>query len=152
MGGSDCLVGAFHHEATRLPNGHTLALTDEERIFTDGTQGSSPANPVDIIGDIMIDLDTNFQVVGYWRAFDHLNVNRAAILGETCVNNQGGCPPVILVSGKANDWLHGNALYFTPSDGSVLFSIRHQDWVVKIDYANGTGTGNILWAWAATSP
>ncbi len=145
LGGSDCLVGAFHHEATRLPNGHTLALTDEEKIFTDGTQGSSPANPVDIIGDIMIDLDTNFQVVGYWRAFDHLNANRAAILGETCVSNQGGCPPVILVSGKANDWLHGNALYFAPSDGSVIFSIRHQDWVVKIDYGNGTGTGKILW-------
>lgn len=24
-------------------------------------------------------------------------------------------------------------------------SLRHQDWLIKIDYNNGTGTGNILW-------
>jgi len=145
LGGTECLVGSFHHEALRLPNGHTLVLADEEKIFTDGTQGSSSATPVDIIGDVIIDLDANFQVVGYWRAFDHLDANRAAVLGETCVNNQGGCPPVTLVSGKAKDWLHGNALFYSPTDGSILFSMRHQDWVVKIDYGNGSGTGNILW-------
>jgi hypothetical protein len=145
IGGTDCLAGAFHHEAVQLPNGHTLALTDEEKIFTDGTQGSSATNPVDIIGDIIVDLDTNWQVAGYWRAFDHLNANRAAILGETCRNGQRGCPPVTLTTGIAQDWLHGNSLYFTASDGSVLFSMRHQDWVIKIDYGNGTGTNNILW-------
>jgi hypothetical protein len=30
-------------------------------------------------------------------------------------------------------------------DGNLLVSIRHQNWVVKVDYANGAGTGNILW-------
>ena len=128
-----------------MPNGHILAMSDEEKIFTDGTQGSSPSNPVDIIGDIWVDLDTNWQVVGYWRAFDHLNANRAAVLGETCTNGQGGCPPVLLTAGVAQDWLHGNALYFTPSDGSVLMSMRHQDWIIKIDYGNGTGTNNVVW-------
>ena len=145
IGGTDCLIGAFSHEALALPNGHTLVLADEEKIFTDGTQGSSVANPVDIIGDIIVDLDTNWQVTWYWRAFDHLNVNRAAILGETCTNGEGGCPPVLLSTGLAQDWLHGNSLYFSPSDGSILYSMRHQDWVVKIDYGNGTGTSNILW-------
>ena len=146
IGGSDCLVGAFSHEALQLPNGHTLVLADEEKIFTDGTQGSSPGNPVDIIGDIIVDLDTNWQVVGYWRAFDHLDANRAAILGETCAAPaQPGCPPITLTKGLAQDWLHGNALYFAPSDGSILYSMRHQDWVVKIDYGNGSGTNNILW-------
>ena len=149
IGGTDCLVGAFHHEATRLPNGHTLVLTDEEKIFTNGIQGSSPSNPVDIIGDIIVDLDTNWQVAWYWRAFDHLNANRAAILGETCAANgtTGGCPPIFLIdSGVAQDWLHGNALYYTSADGSILFSMRHQDWIVKIDYGNGTGTSKVLWA------
>jgi len=145
LGGTDCLCSAFTHEAIRLPNGHTLALTIEEKIFTDGTQGSSPANPVDIMGSIIIDLDTNWQVAGYWRAFDYLNPNRAAILGETCTNGQVGCPPIFLTEGVAQDWLHGNSLFFTPSDGSVLFSVRHQDWIVKIDYGNGTGTNDIVW-------
>jgi arylsulfate sulfotransferase len=146
LGGTDCLVGSFHHEAILLPNLHTLAMSDEEKIFTDGTQGSSKTNPVDIIGDIIVDLDPSFNVVGYWRAFDHLNANRAAILGETCTApGGGGCPPIMLTTGVAQDWLHANALYFTPSDGSVLMSMRHQDWIVKIDYGNGTGTNNILW-------
>lgn len=145
LGGADCLVGGFHHEALRLPNGHTLALADEEKVFTDGTQGSSPTNPVDIVGDIIIDLDKDWQVTWYWRAFDHLNANRAAVLGETCVNLSPACTPILLTAGIAQDWLHGNALYFSPSDGSVLYSMRHQDWVVKIDYGNGSGTNNILW-------
>jgi hypothetical protein len=145
IGGTDCLGGAFHHEAVQLPDGHTLVLMDEEKIFTDGTQGSSATNPADIVGDIIVDLDPNWQVAWYWRAFDHLNNNRAAILGETCTNGQAGCPPILLTTGVAQDWLHGNALYFVPFDGSVLFSMRHQDWIVKIDYNNGAGTGTVIW-------
>jgi arylsulfate sulfotransferase len=145
IGGTDCLGGAFSHEAVQLPNGHTLTMVDEEKMFTDGTQGSSAANPVDIIGDIIVDLDTNWQVAWYWRSFDHLDPNRAAILSETCAPGQPGCPPVLLTAGLAQDWLHGNALYYTSTDGSILYSMRHQDWIVKIDYGNGTGTNNILW-------
>ena len=145
VGGTDCLGGALDHEALGLPNGNTMAELSEEKIFTDGTQGSSPTNPVDIIGDIIVELDSNWQVIWYWRAFDHLNANRAAVLGETCVNNQGGCPPVILTTGIAQDWLHGNAIYYTPSDGSILFSMRHQDWVIKIAFSDGAGNGDTVW-------
>lgn len=146
IGGTDCLADAFSHDAIQLPNGHTLALVNEEKIFTDGTQGSSPTNPVDIIGDIIVDLDSNYQLMGYWRAFDHMDANRAAILGETCAAPlQGGCPPLYLVTTKGQDWLHGNALQYIPTDGSILYSARHQDWILKIDYGNGTGTDNTLW-------
>jgi hypothetical protein len=140
---TQCLVGAFHHEAIRLPNGHTMVMADAEKIFTDGTQGSSVANSIDIIGDIIIDLDTNWQVAWLWNSFDHLDVNRAAVLGETCLKVQFGCPPLFLAD-QANDWLHGNAIDYV-SDGSLLLSMRHQDWVVKIDYNNGAGTGDVLW-------
>jgi hypothetical protein len=84
-------------------------------------------------------------VAWYWRSFDHLDVNRAAVLGETCTNGQEGCPPVFLTTGIAQDWLHANALYYTLSDGSLLFSMRHQDWIDKIDYGNGSGSGNVVW-------
>ncbi len=144
LGSTDCMVGAMHHEAVRLSNGHTLVLSDEEKIFTDGTQGSSPTNPVDIIGDIILDLDTNWQVSWYWRSFEHLDANRAAVLGETCTAGAPGCEPLFLTTGIANDWLHANSLYHA-ADGSILLSMRHQDWVDKIDYNNGAGTGNVLW-------
>ena len=31
------------------------------------------------------------------------------------------------------------------ADGNILYSVRHQDWVVKIDYRNGGGSGQIIW-------
>jgi hypothetical protein len=45
----------------------------------------------------------------------------------------------------ANDWLHANSIQYLTLDGDLLVSLRDLDWVVKIDYNNATGTGNILW-------
>ena len=78
MGMTDPL-GCFNHDAIRLAtdltgsaaglSGYTIAIGDVQRIFPAGTQGAS--GPVDIVGTIVIVLDTNLQVVGYWNAFDH---------------------------------------------------------------------------------
>jgi hypothetical protein len=157
-------LGRFNHDAIRLGslsgsgaylNGYTIVLGDVQRIFPAGTQGSTV--PIDVVGAIILVLDQNLQVAGYWSAFDHdctgspacLSLARAPVRGETCAyNKQGvtpdGCPPVLL-SSPANDWLHSNAIQYLPSDGDLLMSVRDQDWVVKIDYNNGIGTGNILW-------
>jgi len=133
-------INGFHHEMRKLPNGGYLALADSERILTN-VQG---AGNVDVIGDTIVVLDQNLQVTWAWDAFDHLDISRKASLGETCTYPAGvTCAPFYLTA-FANDWLHGNALQFT-TDGNILYSPRHQDWVVKIDYANGTGKGDILW-------
>ncbi|MBV9743468.1 MAG: aryl-sulfate sulfotransferase [Acidobacteriia bacterium] len=134
-------ITSFNHDAIRLPNGHTLVICAQERLFPAGTQGA--AGSVDIVGDAIVDLDPKWQVAWSWSGYDHLDINRAAILGETCYG-QPGCPPLTLAT-TANDWLHGNSLEYAPESGDILFSIRHQDWIVKIDYANGLGTGNVLW-------
>ena len=142
----------FNHDAIRFPNGQTMVLGDVQRIFPAGTQGSTA--PLDVVGTLIVLLDPNFQVVRYWNSFDQactgsacLDINRpgstacpSSIFGGT---NQG-CPPVLL-SSPANDWLHANSLEYLTSDGDLLVSLRNQDWVVKIDYQNGTGTGGILW-------
>jgi len=159
--GSACL-GAFHHDAIQtLPNGYTLALADIEKIFPAGTQPDSSSLPQDIVGDILVVLDTNWQAVWYFDTFDHdmgapqLDIHRPAVLNETCIVNQGGCPPIQLLSSgaapAAHDWLHMNALYYWPatqdgvSKGDLIISSRHQDFVMKIDYRDMAGTGNILW-------
>ncbi len=136
-------ITEVNHDALRLPNGHTLVIASQEKIFPAGTQGSS--GPVDILGNAILDLDTNMQIAWSWSAYDFLDINRPAVLGETCsVAQHGvGCPPLHLAS-VANDWIHGNALSLT-SDGNILLSSRHQDWVYKINYANGTGAGNLIW-------
>lgn len=135
-------IDSFNHEATRLPNGYTAVLASVEGMYPAGTQGST--GPVDILGNIVVVLDENFQVVWYWNAFDHLDVSRAATLGDICTTTNVGCPPLVLAS-TANDWLHANSIAYSSTDGNLIVSLRAQDWVIKIDYANGTGTGNVIW-------
>ena len=146
--GSACL-GSFHHELTSLPNGYEAALASIEKIFPPGTQGDTSGLPVDIIGDMILVLNADWQVVWYWDAFQYLDVSRAAVLGETCGINEPGCPAVFLlgsgIAPLAKDWLHGNSIYFWPQDDDLIFSMKDQDWVIKIDYNNGTGTGDPLW-------
>src|SRR5262249_25998089 len=45
----------------------------------------------------------------------------------------------------AVDWLHLNAVSLSPTDGNLVLSIRHQDWVVKVDYRGGQGDGHVIW-------
>ncbi len=130
----------FSHEALRLSNGHTLILGTVERI-TWGVQG---LGRVDILGDMILDLDENLQVVWTWNPFDHLDVTRKAVLDEKCTIVTAGCPPISQAL-IANDWTHANAIDYLPEDGNLLLTLRHQDWVVKIDYRDGLGTGQVLW-------
>ena len=73
------------------PNGFTAALIDVEKIFPPGTQGDTSGLPVDIIGDMILVMNTNWQVVWYWDSFDPgsggngytpLPVSRMAPLGR----------------------------------------------------------------------
>lgn len=155
--GAACLSN-FSHEVTRLPNGYTAVLAAIEKIFPPGTQGSTSPLPVDILGDLVVILDSNWQAVWYWDSFDpaeggngygNLPVSRTALRGETCVSLSNFCPPIFLLSDNtapaANEWLHGNCISYMASSGDLLVSMRDQDWVIKLDYKDGTGNGNILW-------
>jgi arylsulfate sulfotransferase len=130
-------IGGFHHEARELPDGRIVVLGGVEQMLTN-IQGSGT---VDVLGDMIVVMSSDLQVLWTWDTFDHLDPTRLATLNDQCV--AGGCPPLFL-SATANDWTHGNAVSQTP-DGNLLYSSRSQDWVVKIDYENGLGSGNILW-------
>lgn len=120
--GFDFAPQSYHHDVAPLPNGHVLVLTNFTKAFTDlpGYPGTT-----EVLGDAVIDLDTNWNPVWAWNSFDYLDVNR----------HLNGLP----------DWTHSNAVVYSPSDGDILVSMRHQSWILKIDYNNGAGTGNILW-------
>ncbi len=142
-GGAQCFSG-FHHDAIRLPNGHTLVMGGLERMFPAGTQGSK--GPVDVLGDAVVDLDEDLQVAWVWDAFDSIDVQRKSVGDAKCQIGPGadGCPSVFLAD-SANGWLHSNSITYAPKDGSLIISMPEQNWVVKIDYKNGAGTGKLLW-------
>jgi len=113
---------SMHHDFVLLPNGHLLVLMNINKDF-DNLVGYSGTTTV--LGDAIVDLDPDYNPVWVWSTFDHLDVNRHPM--------------------QFPDWTHANALVYSPDDGNLLLSLRHQYWVVKIDYANGQGTGDILW-------
>ena len=112
----------FHHEVTPLPNGHLLVLSNTSRSYTDlpGYPGTTR-----VLADTVIDLDQNMNPVWVWDEFDHLDVNRHPY--------------------NFPDLTHTNAITYSPTDGNMFVSMRHQNWVVKVDYRNGAGGGGILW-------
>jgi len=130
-------ISGFHHEVRFLSDGKILVLAMVEQILP-YIQGDGP---VDVIGDIILVLDADLNVVWTWDAFDHLDISRGAVLGETCKAN--GCDHHYLAD-DGNDWTHGNAVSETPG-GDLLYSARSQDWLLKIDYRGGAGGGNVLW-------
>jgi arylsulfate sulfotransferase len=128
-------TSGFHHEAFRLPDGYILLLASvEKRVPELGNKN--------VMGDLILVVDNEMNIVWTWNSFDHLDVKFEAVLGEDCLNN-GACPPVFDGT-TATDWLHTNSVQYT-SDGNLLLSVRHLDWAVKIDYRDRLGTGAVLW-------
>lgn len=112
----------FHHDVLVLPNGHWITLSQITKDFTD--LNGHPGN-TRLIGDAVVDIDPNGNVAWAWSSFDHLDPNRHPYFALP-------------------DWTHSNALVYT-ADRNLLVSMRNQSWVLKLDYANGTGSGNVLW-------
>jgi hypothetical protein len=112
----------FNHDAQRLPNGDTAVLATTPRVV------DLHGTPTLYNGDMVIVLDANFQVAWVWDPFTWLDTNRLPTLGE-----------------GPGDWTHANSIAWSPTDGNLIVSLRSQDWVIKIDYAGGTGDGHIIW-------
>jgi arylsulfate sulfotransferase len=109
------------HDVAILPNGHLIVMAQQNRFISDLINES----PQWVTGDVLIDLDQNRKPVWVWSAFDHLDVNRHPM--------------------QLPDWTHANAVVYSPDDKALILSMRHQAWVVKIDYNDGQGAGDILW-------
>lgn len=124
--GFNFTVQVFHHDVIALPNGHWIAIGNVLQPCVGLAICSTYPN---LLGDVIIDLapqsDGTFLPVWTWNTIDHLDPSRAPM----------GYP----------DWTHSNAVLYSPDDGNLLFSMRHQGWIIKIDYNNGKGAGDIIW-------
>jgi hypothetical protein len=132
-----------NHETRRLPNGNIIILGARDQSSTTA-QGGTTTTPVDILGDMVLVLDRNMQLLWAWDSFAHEDITRPATLGDICLQGSGGCPNFSTSFTQANDWLHTNFLQVT-ADGNIILSQRSQDWVIKINYSNGTGDGSVMW-------
>ena len=126
LAGKGCFTGASvvgsSHDFAELPNGHLILIVDLLRSFTNlpGYPGTTVVS-----GDGLVDLDQNRNATWCWSAFDHLDINR----------HPWNFP----------DWTHTNAVLYSVRDKNLIISMRHQNWLLKINYENGAGDGSIIW-------
>ena len=119
-------LATFHHDVEPLPNGHWLVLANTTMALS-ATSVPPLTNIVatTVLGDVIVDLDQNLKPVWVWNEFNHLDPNRHPFMFP--------------------DWTHTNAVVYSKDDGNILVSLRHQNWVLKVHYADGAGDGSILW-------
>ncbi len=112
----------FHHDVLALPNGHWVLLCSYPKDFT-----NLPGHPgtTQVLGDVLVDVDQNGNPDWLWDAFDHLSVNRHPLYFP--------------------DWTHSNDMLYSTDDHNLLLSMRHQNWIIKIAFDDGKGSGNVLW-------
>jgi hypothetical protein len=127
-------VVGTHHDFVVLPNGHVVVIAATMETLADSTTPT---------GDIIIDLGDMENVGGKnpthapqpvwaWNEFNHLDTNRRPYMYP--------------------DWTHTNAILYSPTDGNLIISIRHQNWLVKLPYQNGAGSGDAVWKLGAVLP
>lgn len=126
-------IYGFSHDSFYLPNGNIAVIA-----YTQQWVGGKS-----YMGDMVIVLDPNMRVVWTWDAFNYLSTSRGPTLGDICAWSYSTCP--VPGGSKTVDWTHTNAVSYSPSDGNLIISIRSQDWVIKVNYANGSGDGAIIW-------
>jgi arylsulfate sulfotransferase len=115
-------LGSFHHNVLPLPNGHLVLLATYARTFKN-LQGTTGATSV--IGDALVDVDQSFNPDWVWNAFDHLDINRRPM--------------------NFPDWTHSNGMLYSSDDHNLLLSMRHQNWIIKINFLDGKGSGDVMW-------
>jgi arylsulfate sulfotransferase len=114
---------SFTHDVAVLPNGHWILLVSFPKTIK-----NAPGIPAgtQMVGDALIDWDVQQgTAVWTWSTFDHLDLTHAPY-------------------GFA-DWTHSNAIIFSPDDGNLILSMRNQNWLIKINYSDGTGDGSVQW-------
>ena len=145
----DACLNDFHHDAIRYFIGgqpYTAFMAHVEKLFPAGTQGNKGSKPVDVLSEMVIVLNSSWQVVWHYDAFDELDINRTAPLGETCSAGSSDCPTNLFLGTIANDWTHANTVDYVaagssqnPDSGDFLVSVRNQDQIIRINYNNGAG-------------
>jgi arylsulfate sulfotransferase len=113
---------SFHHDVLALPNGHWVILADYAKGYSN--LAGYPGNTA-VEGDAIVDVDAQGNPDWVWNTFDHFDVNRHPM--------------------NFPDWTHSNNMLYSADDHNLLLSMRHQNWIVKIEFLDGAGSGKVLW-------
>ncbi len=123
----------IHHEVDILPWGNFLVLSTEQReidnYYTSETNPAAPRKRSKVMGDVILEISPEGDIVWSWNAFEYLDPFRIGYETFTDYWPDRGFP-------DTRDWSHGNGLFYNEKDSSIIASFRFQEALVKIDYKN----------------
>lgn len=130
--GQELGLAGFHHDVIQLPSGNFMVLSYAFRdVYYPAVDETRH-----VAGDLIVEITAAGEVVWEWDSFDYLDPTR---IRDSYFSSLPIDDP--WTGETAYDWTHGNGVVFDVADDSVLVSMRHQDWILKIDHA----TGDLLW-------
>jgi arylsulfate sulfotransferase len=133
----------FHHDFVEIPNGNFLLLSSENRVvdnwYTSETEAMAPRAPGNVIGDVIIEMAPEGDVLREWKLHDILAPYRIAY--QSLRKNFWSGHYGDVVEGEVSDWTHGNAIIYEEHDNSFVMSLPYQDAVIKISM----DTGELVW-------
>jgi arylsulfate sulfotransferase len=133
----------FHHDFVEIPNGNVLLLSSENRIiddwYTSETEAMAPRASENVIGDVIIEMTLEGDVLREWKLHDILDPYRIAY--QSLRKNFWSGHYGDVVEGEVSDWTHGNAIIYEEHDNSFVMSLPYQDAVIKISM----DTGELVW-------
>ncbi|MFB6263981.1 MAG: aryl-sulfate sulfotransferase [Bradymonadaceae bacterium] len=89
-----------------------------------------------VVGDVVLEFDRSGEVVDSWSMFDVLEPYRRR-RGEGATDGYWDGE----YGERVCDWTHGNAVIPGDTPGTLVASLRHQDWIVKWNRR----TGELIW-------
>jgi hypothetical protein len=119
---------SLHHDRCRLQNGNTIVISHEDLdpAFAARVKGGGPtssANEGPMLGERLVEITNDGEIVWEWHAHEHLDPEVDSIWGP-----------------GRREWLHCNAVEELP-DGRIMMSYNATSRVVIIDKTSG----KLLW-------
>lgn len=134
---------SYHHDFTELPNGNILLLSSENRViddwYTSETEAMAPRAPANVVGDVIIEMTMDGDVLREWKLHDILDPYRIgynSLRQDFWRRHYEG-----VVEGEVHDWTHGNAIIYDDNDNSFIMSLPYQDAVIKVSL----DSGELIW-------
>ncbi len=134
---------SFHHDFIEMPSGNFLLLSSEvreiENWYTSETDADAPRATANVVGDVIVELTPEGEILNEWSVFDIIDPYRIAynsLREDFWRRHYDG-----VVDGVVHDWTHGNAIIYEEDDHAFVMSLPYQDAVIKVSME----TGELVW-------
>ena len=123
-------VPTFHHSFQEYPNGDILILSTEIRTlpgyYTSETRESAARGSVQVVGDVVIRMNREGEILWSWKAFDHLDPYQIGYLTFSSYWARRGFP-------NTADWSHANAVRIVDDGDAFLVNFRLISGIAKVN-------------------